>query len=148
MENLIKYSWGGLAALLGVLAPIRPLVVCAMCFIAIDFVTGVIASHKRAAKAGVAWGFESDKAWNTVSKTAFVMAGIVLAFLIDEFILKFMELRLANIFTGFVCGVEFWSYLENASEISEHPVFRMVKKVMKEKIEEKIDPGKNSGADV
>lgn len=67
------------------------------------------------------------------------MAGIVLAWLIDSYILAFLGLRLANLFTGFVCGVEFWSYLENAAEISEHPVFNWLKRYMKKKLDKAID---------
>ncbi len=129
---------GTAAGLMALLAPVRPLVVCAVIFVAIDFITGVIASRKRARKNGLQWGFESAKAWNTIVKLMFVMAGIVLAWMIDQWILPHMNLRLANIFTGFVCGVEFWSYLENAAEISEHPIFRTLKKIMKSRLEEKI----------
>lgn len=127
-------------AILSVLAPIQGLIICAVIFIAIDFVTGVTASYKKARRSGAAWAFESEKAWNTVAKLAFVMAGIVLAWLIDSCILDFMNLRLANIFTGFVCGVEFWSYLENAADISDHPLFRKLGRIVKKHIDKKIDP--------
>lgn len=45
-----------------------------------------------------------------------VTVGIALTWLIDRFVLPFAELHLANLFTGFVCGVELWSYLENAAD--------------------------------
>ena len=48
------------------------------------------------------------------------------------------RLRLANFFTAFCCGVEFWSFLENAAEISEHPIFRWLKKFMKHKVENEL----------
>ena len=119
-------------------APIRELVLCAVAFIAVDFITGVAVSYKRAKMEGVDWGFESTKAWATVVKLACVMAGIVLAWLIDSYILDFMNLRLANLFTGFVCGVEFWSYLENAAEVSQHPLFRRLKRFMKSKLDREL----------
>lgn len=125
--------WGAAAGALGFFAPICPLIICAVVFITIDFVTGILASRKRCLTAGEEWGIESGKAWKTVYKLLFVMAGIVLAWMIDMWVLGFLELRLANLFTGFVCGVEFWSYLENAAEISEHPVFRYFKRYMKKK---------------
>ena len=131
--------------LLSFFAPIRELIVCALVFIAIDFVTGVAASRKRALRQGRTWAFESEKAWSTVVKLACVMAGIVLAWLIDGYILAYMNLRLANLFTGFVCGVEFWSYLENAAEISEHPVFRKLKRFMKSKLDSSL--GDEQGAE-
>jgi phage-related holin len=139
MENLIKYLWGMAAGLLSFFAPIRGLIICAVVFVAIDFVTGVAASRKSAGRRGEAWGFESAKAWNTAVKLACIMTGIVMAWLIDSHILEFMNLRLANLFTGFVCGVEFWSYLENAAEISQHPLFRSLKKVMKRKLDKEME---------
>lgn len=142
MESFLKYCSGAVIAGISLLAPVQGLIICAVIFIAIDFITGVAASYKKAKRAASPWAFESEKAWNTVTKLAFVMAGIVLAWLIDYCILDFMNLRLAKIFTGFVCGVEFWSYLENAAEISQHPVFRKLGKVMKKQIEEKLDTEK------
>lgn len=139
METFLKYCSGIIAAAMSVLAPIQGLITCAVIFIAIDFATGITASYKKARRAGTEWMFESGKAWNTVTKLAFVMAGIVLAWLIDSCILDFMNLRLANIFTGFVCGVEFWSYLENAAEISEHPIFRKLGRIIKKQIDKEID---------
>lgn len=138
MENIFRYAAGAFAGALSFFAPIRGLIICAVVFIAIDFVTGVAAHRKRTLALGAAWGFESEKAWNTVVKLACVMAGIVLAWLIDTCILDFMNLRLANLFTGFVCGVEFWSYLENAAEISEHPAFRKLKRFMKSKLDKEL----------
>ena len=139
MENLSKYISGAIMGLLSFFAPIRELILCAVVFITLDFCTGVAASYKRAKRAGTPWGFESEKAWNTVVKLACVMAGIVLAWLIDSHILSYMNLRMANLFTGFVCGVEFWSYLENAAEISDHPAFRKLKKFMKNKFDNELN---------
>ena len=134
-----RYVSGMAAGLLSLFAEARVLVVCAVVFVAIDFVTGVVASLKRARRAGERWCFESDKAWNTVVKLFFVMAGIMLAWMIDAWVLPHMNLRMANLFTGFVCGVEFWSYLENAAEISQHPLFRALKKFMKSKYEQRLE---------
>ncbi len=138
MENLFKYTAGAAASLAGLLAPVKGLILCALAFIAIDFVTGVWADRKRVRAKGGKWGFESAKAWRSVVKTAFVMGGIVLAWLIDAHILGFMNLNLARLFTGFVCGVEFWSYLENAAEISGHPIFIWLKRFMKSKLNDKM----------
>ena len=89
------------------------------------------------------WGFESEKAWKTVSKLCFIMVGIVMAWLIQRHVLTPLgaNLKLCYLFAGFVCGVEFWSYLENASEISGHPVFRWLRKFMKKKVDETIGSG-------
>lgn len=136
MEQTLKYAWGGAASILSLLAPTGTLIVCAVIFIGVDFVTGVMADRKRARLCRRPWAFRSDKAWDTVSKLGFVLAGIVLAHLIDCCVITFVRLNLANLFTGFVCGVEFWSYLENAAVISDHPVFRWLRKFMQNKMED------------
>lgn len=139
MDHLLKYCSGAIMAVMGMLAPVKGLIICAMIFVSIDFATGVWASYRKAARNGIVWGFESKKAWVTINKLAFIMGGIVLAWLIDSCILDFMNLRLAKIFTGFVCGIEFWSYLENAAAISGHPVFEKLKKLMKKQFETEMD---------
>ncbi|MDR2894619.1 MAG: phage holin family protein [Alistipes sp.] len=139
---MIRYLWGGGASLLSLLMPVRGLVLCAVVFVAIDFATGVVASRCRARRAGAAWSFSSRRAWDTVLKLIFVMAGIVLAWLLESVVLTFVELHLAQIFTGFVCGVEFWSYLENAADISGHPVFRAVRRLLKKKMDDTISQGR------
>lgn len=114
----MKYLTGIVTGVLSLFAPVEPLLVCAMAFVAVDFLTGVLADRRRARTEGRTWRFESRKAWKTIRKLSFVMAGIVLAWLLDGITSPFVELRLANLFTGFVCGVEFWSYLENASVVT------------------------------
>jgi len=135
MESAVKYLWGAVASLGAVFVPIGGLVVCAVAFVAVDFATGVAASRCRARRAGVEWVFSSRRAWDTVLKAVLVMAGIALAWLLESVVLGFMELNLAKIFTGFVCGVEFWSYLENAADISGRPLFlalrRLVERILR-----------------
>lgn len=132
-------------AVIGILgsyfAPVQTLILIVIEFIAIDFVIGVIASRVRAKRAGKLseWGFESDKAWHTVLKAVFVVLGIVMAHHVDAYVVNFVDLHLTNIFCGFVCGVEFWSFLENAACISDHPVFRWLKKYMGRKVKETCD---------
>lgn len=126
-----------------VFAPVQSLVLISLEFITIDFIIGVIASRVRAKRAGrlSEWGFESEKAWHTIWKAVFVFIGICLAHQLNEYIITFVDLQLTNVFCGFVCGVEFWSILENSACISDHPVFRWLKKYMGKKVKEiGIDP--------
>ncbi len=134
-----KHLCGAIASLLALLAPVRGLIVCAILFIGVDFLIGLWADYRRAKTACRPWAFESRKAWATVTKLALVMGGIVMAWLIDAHILPFLGLQLAKIFTGFVCGVEFWSYLENASEISDRPLFRALRRLLKRQLDRKLD---------
>ena len=138
MENG-KFLSGAATGLAALLAPVQGLVLCAVVFVAIDFATGVAASHRKACRAGVEWSFSSRRAWDTVLKLVFVMMGILLAWLLDSVVLTFVELNLAKVFTGFVCGVEFWSYLENASEISGQPIFRTLRRLLKRRVDKVVD---------
>lgn len=136
LERLIS---GVICALGALFMPARPLIICAGVFVLIDFVIGVAASRMRARRVGGEWRFESRKAWRTVYKAVFAMTGICMAWLLDSLVLDFAHLNLAKVFTGFVCGVEFWSYLENAADISNHPMFTALRNLMKGRIEKKLN---------
>jgi phage-related holin len=127
-----------MSSIVALLVPVQGLIVCAVIFVGIDFVTGVIASRCRARRAGLMWRFSSRRAWNTVTKLIFVMAGIALAWLLESVVLTFVELHLAKIFTGFVCGVEFWSYLENAADITGHPLFTALRRLLKKRVDDTL----------
>lgn len=128
-----KWIAGALFSVISPLFPLKPLANVLLVFIAVDFITGVVASWHRGE------GFCSKKMWRTIYKTVFAQAGIVLAFLLDEIVLMpavGAQLHLARFFTAFVCGTEFWSFLENASEVSHHPIFLFVRKLMTNKFKE------------
>ena len=134
MELTVKYLVGAAVSIGAFFAPIGGLVVCAVSFVAVDFATGVWASRNRARRDNLNWAFSSRRAWDTLTKSVFVMAGIALAWMLDSVVVTFVEMHLARIFTGFVCGVEFCSYLENAADISGHPVFRALRRLLKKKL--------------
>lgn len=125
-------------SLLSLFSPVTPLVLCALIFVMIDFVMGILAGRKRAARQHKDWYFSSDKAWKTVIKLTCIVVGIGMCHLIDTQILDFMNLHLANLFTGMVCGIEMWSYLENAVEISDAPVFRSLQKYVGKKMKDEV----------
>lgn len=138
MEILFKYVSGAVVALLGILCPITPLITSAMLFISIDFITGILASRTEARRKGEAWHLQSCKAWRTVTKAGFVAVAIVMMWIIDSVLLGFMHLNLANVFTGFVCGVELWSFVENASRISGAPLFEWISRWFKRRIGKEV----------
>lgn len=114
-----------------------PLFICVIVFECVDFITGCWKSFVVARRKGENPAFESIKAWRTIYKVVLIFVGIVLSEMLDA-MLSDNRLRLANFFTAFCCGVEFWSFLENAAEISEHPIFRWLKKFMKHKVENEL----------
>ena len=138
MEILCKYISAILVSLCALLCPITPLITTAMIFIFIDFITGILASRAVAHREGREWRIESRKAWRTVTKAGFTAIAIVMMWLIDYVLLGFMSLHLANLFTGFVCGVELWSFLENASVISRSPLFTWLGRWVKYRVEKEV----------
>lgn len=113
-----------------------PLFVAVTVFEAVDFVTGCIKSGVVAHRNHEKFTFESVKAWRTIYKFVFILIGVVLAEILDAIIAEDTRLRFADYFTAFCCGVEFWSFLENAAVISDHPIFRWLRQFMKIKVED------------
>lgn len=139
MEVLFKFISGALASLAALLCPIAPLVVTAALFVIVDFITGVVASRAEARREGRKWWFESRKAWRTLLKLGFVAVAIVMTWLLDYHIVGFLHLNLANLFTGFICGVELWSFLENAASISRSPLFEWLGRWVRRHIDSRVD---------
>ncbi|MFI3304886.1 MAG: phage holin family protein [Rikenellaceae bacterium] len=139
MELIYKYASAILLSVLALFAPIMPLVLCVMLFISIDFVTGVLASRRRAEDQQQAWFFESEEAWRTIYKLGFTLIAIAMAWIIESCILDFVEIRLARLFTGFVCGVEFWSFLENAAQFSDAPYFEWMRQYVRRRVDKEAE---------
>lgn len=138
MEALCRYISGGIAALVALFAPMVPLVWCVTGFILFDFVTGVMASHHEARRGGRAWYFESCVAWHTIEKLGFTIVALCMAYVIDTMMLDFMQLHLTKLFAGFVCGVEMWSFLENACRISSSPLLHYVRRYVRNEITRRL----------
>lgn len=138
MEAMYRCANGAIIGLAALFAPIKPLVLCAISFILIDFVTGVLASRCEAKQKGVKWYFSSREAWRTIRKAGFVLLTIAMSWLIEWCILDFMTLNLTRILTGVICGVEMWSFLENASVLSDAKLFEWLRNYVKRKVEKEI----------
>ncbi len=135
MEALFRFVSGAVAGIAALFAPINPLVATTVLFIGVDFLSGVFADRAVARREGRKWYFESCKAWRTVMKMGLAVTAIAMAWLLDRCVLDFMQLNLAKLFTGFTCGVEFWSFLENAAQLSEAPLFRWLRRYAKRRVE-------------
>lgn len=133
-ETIVPYlkamatKWWGL--FFGLFIPIQDLIVSVFFFIAVDFVIGCIASHKRIVKSGGKWKFSSRAAYYTIYKFGFSIMAIYMAYALGENVINdIIDIsKLPNMICGIICVVEFWSFLENASEISESKVFAWIKK--------------------
>ena len=129
MEALYRCVSGLAAGAAALFAPIGPMAATTAAFIGIDFLTGVAADRE-----GRAWYFESCKAWRTVLKLALALTAIAMAWLIDRCVLGFTRLDTARLFAGFICGVEMWSFLENAAQLSDAPLFRRLRRYARRRI--------------
>ena len=138
MEALCKYISGVALSLAALFAPIVPLIWCVVGFICFDFVTGIMASRAEAREQGQEWYFESHLAWRTAEKLGFTIIALCMAFCIDELMLDFLSLNLTKLFAGFVCGVEMWSFLENACRVSDAPLLRYIKRYVRHKVENQV----------
>ena len=138
MEALYRYFSGCAAALVALFSPAMPIVWCVVGFILFDFVTGVAASLAEARRSGERWYFESREAWRTVEKLGFTIIALLMAYTIDVVLLDFMHLNLSRLFAGFVCGVELWSFLENACRISSSPLLRHLRAIVRTKLGEEV----------
>lgn len=134
MEALFRFVSGAAAGIAALFAPIGPLVATTLLFIGIDFVSGVAADRATARREGHVWYFESCKAWRTVVKAGLTVTAIAMAWLIDSCVLDFMQLNAARLFAGFTCGVELWSFLENAAQLSDAPLFRWLRRYVRRRI--------------
>lgn len=134
MEALYRCVSGLAAGAAALFAPIGPMAATTAAFIGIDFLTGVAADRAAARREGRTWYFESREAWRTVLKLALALTAIAMAWLIDRCVLDFTQLDTARLFAGFICGVEMWSFLENAAQLSDAPLFRQLRRYARRRI--------------
>ena len=138
MEVMYRAINGVILGFAALFSPIQPVMLCALAFIVIDFVTGVLASHCEAKQRGEKWYFSSREAWRTIRKAGFVLLTIAMSWLVECCILNFVTLNLTRIIAGAICGVEMWSFLENASVLSDAKLFEWLRNYVKRKVEREI----------
>ncbi|MEG0899038.1 MAG: phage holin family protein [Oscillospiraceae bacterium] len=121
---------------IGFFAPLHELFIMVIVFIGVDFVTGCLASYRRMHRDGKTWYFSSFAAWRTLYKLILSILGIVLFWLFPVYIFKEVDMlqNAPNVFCGAVCGVELWSWLENAGDITGSPAFSWVRKITINKV--------------
>ena len=144
MVAMYKVINGLMMSFVALFSPIQPVVMCALLFIAIDFVTGVLASRCEARRRGERWYFSSREAWRTIRKAGLVLLTIGMCWLVECCVLNFVALHITRIVAGAICGVEMWSFLENASVLSDRKLFMWLRNYVKRKVEHEIgDYGKD-----
>ena len=138
MEVSFKFISGAVLGLVSLFAPIKAIVICALVFIVIDFIFGVLASRAECRREGKQWYFSSQEAWRTVRKSCFVVLTISMTWLVESCVLDFVNLHLTRVVTGIICGVEMWSLLENISVLSDAKIFVWLRKYVHRRIEQSV----------
>ena len=138
MEATYKIANGALLGLLALFSPIEPMVWCTLAFISIDFITGVLASRQEARSKGLLWRFSSYEAWRTIRKAGFAVTTIAMSWLVESWVLNFVTLNLTRIISGAICGVEMWSFLENASVLSDAKLFVWLRNYVRRRVENEM----------
>ena len=139
MEGLFRFFKCIVVTLLSLFAPVKSVICCTLCFVLIDFVTGVAASRAMAKREGRVWYFESREAWRTLYKGGFVVMAIGMMWILESCVLDFMTLNLTKLLAGFICSVEMWSFLENAAQLSDAPLFEWMRKYLHRRIERQVE---------
>lgn len=132
MEALYRCVSGLAAGAAALFAPIGPMAATTAAFIGIDFLTGVAADRAAARREGRTWYFESREAWRTVRKLGFAIVAIAMARIVDTLPAGLFPPDFARLFAGFVCGVEMWSFLENACRMGDSRLLRRLRRFVRE----------------
>lgn len=110
-------------------------------FILADFYFGYQLSRKVKKENPTATSsgkLESCKWWHTIIKGKDAGIFIALAYLADQFIFRWETPTCALTVTGFICGAEFWSMLENQAYISDRKWAVWIRKYVRNKAEKHL----------
>ena len=72
----------------------------------------------------------------------FVVIAIGMMWILEVCVLDFVNLNMTKLLTGFICSVEMWSFLENAAQLSDSPLFEWLRKYLHRRINKQIDNAK------
>ena len=127
----IDKFWAYLAtSLIGFFEPISVLLLWMFIFIIADTITGI---HASIVERKI---IESCKLKAIIYKTLTYCLTIVLLEGIDKYMIVFSTCYLANIGATIICGIEFYSILENFYRITGNKVFKVLTKFTLKKIQD------------
>lgn len=125
--HIPNFAMGVIGAASAYFQPIKGIVTITMITILVDMVLGIWAARKRGK------GIKSVKLWRTAYKMLISFAVIHLLYSIDQ---EFgITIAHSYVIAGlFIVGFEMWSILENAAVITDHRIFRILRKYMEDKV--------------
>ncbi len=139
--HFAKWSLSMAGGFLVMIKPTFPFILICIVFILIDCI-----SARRLAKRMKKAGFntnakvKSNKLFKAFTTGVLAMAAIVLAFVIEKYILTmYSNLYLANYTALVFCGIQFWSITENESSCNGSKWAAIAQKFMVDKTERHLD---------
>ena len=139
--HFAKWSLSMAGGFLVMIKPTFPFILICIVFILIDCI-----SARRLAKRMKKAGFntnakvKSNKLFKAFVTGVVAMAAIVLAFVIEKYILTmYSDLYLANYTALVFCGIQFWSITENESSCNGSKWAAIAQKFMVDKTERHLD---------
>ena len=139
MGALYRYCSGIASSIVALFAPLTPLVWSVVGFILFDFLTGVWASLAEQRREGKRWALESRLAWHTIEKMGFATTTLAMTFVIEIVILQSPTYEMTRLLAGFICGVELWSFLENACRISDAPMLDYLRRWVRGRVRKEVE---------
>ena len=127
-----------ISGFVSIFAPIQYLWLWMVAFTMLDFLTGCWADLRREDKKGNKWYFQSDKGWWTIIKVTFEIVAVSGVWILENRLIGNHEPYFTKFVTVFICGIEFWSFLENAGDLSEAAIFKKIKKFTISKVSQEI----------
>jgi phage-related holin len=118
---------GVLIALGGYFAPVQNVVLVVMLAVIIDLITGIWASYTRGK------GIKSRRLMRSIVKIVLYNMIIYLMFCIDK---EMALIELHKTVAWLIVGFEVWSILENAARITDHRIFRILRRYMEDRVKE------------
>jgi phage-related holin len=128
-QHVYNFITGLFVAFFGYFIPIGPIIYVMISAILIDMFIGIWASRAQG------YGIKSGKLWKTAWKLLFALVIVHLTFAMDQE-MGIDAIQLHRVIAFIITGWEIWSILENSAKISDHSIFRILKKFMHDKIEQ------------
>lgn len=126
LEHSLNLISGLVLAILGYFSEIKGVINVMVIAIVLDLFLGIWAARIRGE------GIQSKKLWRTAYKLLISVAVVMLLFAAD------IELEIVEMHKAvalLIIGFEVWSMLESAGEITDHRLFRILKKFMVDKVQ-------------
>jgi hypothetical protein len=141
LVDIAKWSLSMLGGFLVIIKPTFPFILICIVFVICDCISAYRLAQRVKKMTGKATAkVRSDKLSKAFKTGVLAMVAVVLAFVIEKFILVMhSDLYLANYTALVFCGIQFWSITENESSCNGSKWAAIAQKFMVDKTERHLD---------